>query len=513
MSDPSTHKAKQHAVANMATNLVVVAITALIGLWLTSYLINELSTEVYSIVPLAVSIGSYLNIVTTLITGSSTRYVSIHFNQGDAEKSNMYFNSSFFGILYMSLILLVPAILISFAGIHLLNMPQEAHGDTSVLFLMILISVLVSAIAHPLAVSTFMTHQFYMSNIAKIASRIVQVLLLVGLFRFMGTRLIWVGLSYLGMSLVILVANYALSLRLTPTLKLNPRKFRFREAKEVCGMGAWLVIDRVGTLLYLNTDLVIINLMLGAEQCGLYAPVLQWVILIRLLPPALGSILDPIAMEKIAQGKLADLARLTTQGIRLMGLALAIPIGVIAGLSRPLLRVWLGEEFEDLYILLMMMILAQSFFLPLNPIYNITRGLNKVRFPALATAIGGVVNVLLSIALIRYAGLGILGVGLATVICFAARTTLALSRYAAKQLGLPQFSLLKNLGPGISLSVSLTIIGLLASRQIAINDYTGLMLIASGIAATGALLSFLLFLKPDDRKLLVELSRHARNQS
>jgi len=501
------HNSKRYAAANMLTNLGVVAITALIGLWLTSYLIGELSLEVYSIVPLAVSIGSYLGIATMLITRSSARYVAIHFNKGETEKSNTYFNSSFFGLVYMSLVLLVPAALISFGGVHLLNIPQGYREAASVLFLMVLVSVLISGIASSLAVSTFMTHRMYMANIAKIGSRVLQILLLVGLFHYLGTRLAWVGLSYLCMALFVLIANYLLTRRLTPELRLNPRECRLEETREVCGMGAWLLIDRVGTLLYLNTDLIIINLLLGPEECGRYAPILQWVMLLRVLTPALSSILAPVAFEKIAQGKIAELVELTTRAIRLMGLALAIPIGVIAGLSQPLMRVWLGEEFESLSNLLMLMILSQAFFLPLNPIYNITRGLNKVRFPALVTAAGGVLNIVLSILLVRFAGLGILGVGLATVICFGGRTTLVISRYTAAQLDLPQFALVRHLGPGVLLAALLSIGGVMTARAIGLHDYPGLLLAASIMGVIGGALAFTLFMTSGERKLLLELSR------
>jgi len=95
MIEPSVDSTKRFAGLNVVSNLASVAATAGIGLWLTAYLIAELGVAVYSIVPLAVSIGAYLSVLTRLITASSGRYVAIHYSRGELERSNTYFNSAF----------------------------------------------------------------------------------------------------------------------------------------------------------------------------------------------------------------------------------------------------------------------------------------------------------------------------------------------------------------------------------------------------------------------------------
>src|SRR6185437_15447366 len=41
----------------------------------------------------------------------------------------------------------------------------------------------------------------------------------------------------------------------------------------------WLLVGQLGAILCMNMDLALVNIMLGAEKGGSYAPVLQWLML------------------------------------------------------------------------------------------------------------------------------------------------------------------------------------------------------------------------------------------
>ena len=284
-------------------------------------------------------------------------------------------------------------------------------------------------------------------------------------------------------------------------------------AREVCGTGAWLVVDRIGTLMYLNTDLLIINLLLGPDSGGRYAPLLQWVLLLRVLAPALGGVFAPVAIDHIARGRDEELRGSLVQAIRLMGIGIALPAGIICGFAAPLLRVWMGPAFADLAPLLVLLILGQMLVLPLNPIHNVNRGLNRVRVPALVTLVLGVVNVVLSVVLAGPVGLGLLGVGVATVVCFTLRTTLAVAVYTARQIGMRGWSLLLPMWRGLLLWGAVTALGWTLSQHAAIDSWTTLGAAAVGLGLCALAAAAVLLLTAADRRLLLELLRGGRRDA
>ena len=81
----SIQEAKRRLLANVGTNILNIGIGALVTLWLTRYLITHLGLAVYGMVPLAVTVVSYSGLATLAISGTVSRFTSIHLNKEDSE--------------------------------------------------------------------------------------------------------------------------------------------------------------------------------------------------------------------------------------------------------------------------------------------------------------------------------------------------------------------------------------------------------------------------------------------
>jgi O-antigen/teichoic acid export membrane protein len=501
----SLQEAKKNLLINVATNVLSVLLIALIGIWLTAYLIRILGVAVYGIVPLIISIVAYFDLFTVIITSTLGRFVSLNLDRREYEKSNVYFNSAFFSILTLCIIAFIPAVLIAIFLPFMFKIPQNYEVSSSWLFFLISLCAFFTALTSPFLVSTFVTHRFYLENMARMMSRLLQIAIIAGAFTFLSASLLYVGLGYLTMAIFMFLCAVILAGRLTPQLHIRWKDVHWKASLEMGQMGGWMLIDQIGALLYYNTALMLINIFLGLEQGGRYAPLLQWVFLLRLLVPAIGGVFAPVAIDLIARGDLKTLAFQTKRAIRIVGLLMAFPAGLLCGLSAPLLERWLGSEFKDLSPLMWILISPQVIILSLSSLYGVNRGMNKVTIPALVTLAGGVLNVVLAIIFLRYTKLGLYGMALATTMALFLRSIFFTPVYTAVILGQKPTAFLTSIVPGTIMVMALSVSGWLSSKFFNLVSYPHLLITSVIISVFYIPVCFAFMLNSGERTFLWSL--------
>ena len=506
-SDPyeDVLEAKKHLIANVSSNVLLVIVISLIGFWMTPYLIRHMGVAVWSMVPLMTSVVSYFGLLTSGIASSIWRFVGIHLKKGDEEGGNIYFNSAFFGMVFLFLFLSVIVVILSFFLQKIFQIPDGNEFAVGVLLIFISLSTFLSVLSNSFFVSTLVKHRFDLCNLARIISRFFRVGLMVFCFTYFGASLVYVGLSYLGMTLLLLIFSILLSRILTPELHIRWKFFKRGVLYEMGVMSGWITVDQIGTLLYLSIDLIVINLFLGAEAGGRYAPILQLVLLLQVLSFTMGGIFAPVAYSYIAKNEIEALSRQAGKLIKLIGLIMALLIGGMCGFSKPFLERWLGPSFAELNPLLWLLVFPQVIFLTINPLYNINRGMNKVSVPAIVTVIGGVLNLVLSILLVKYTTLGLYGVAIATVFSYTVRCVFFSPIYTAVILGQRSTLFLKKLIPGLIMSTTVGLLCLVLSRTFYLVSYLRLAVVGFVVCVLYIPLCYVAMLDRSDRAFLWSL--------
>lgn len=241
----STHEAKKRLLVNIGTNILVVAVTALVGLWLTPYLIRNLGLELYGIIPLFLMISHYSELFTLTIRGTVSRFVALSIGRNDFEKASLYFSTAFFSLLTAYLFLLVPIIFIAICLPKLFQIPGGHENQTGILFFLVILSSFMIGTSTPFMVSTFVKHRFDLSNLAIIISRVLQVAILVLCFKFLSVSVTCFGLSRVGAALVLLVSGIIFTRFLTPELHLRLVLFKFKAFRDMVRMGGWITLNEI----------------------------------------------------------------------------------------------------------------------------------------------------------------------------------------------------------------------------------------------------------------------------
>ncbi len=273
-------------------------------------------------------------------------------------------------------------------------------------------------------------------NLGRLITRLVLIVLL---FSIEGPKLRYIGYVDLSLSLIVLGVSIGFWRKLTPELfvSLSLRRIDWKILGAVFHMSAWTMINQVGSLLYLRTDIWIINRFISPVAAGQYAAVLVVANFIRQIGFLFSAQLGPTVMGYWAAGDLLNLRRLLASAIKILAVVLAIPVVFIICNGGYILSIWLGSDFEKLSFVLFILMVHLPFTTAIFPVGHLQMASKSVRFPAIVTLVVGILNVILSYVLGVSMDMGILCVALATATMLVIRNAVVLPLHSAYILDAP----------------------------------------------------------------------------
>lgn len=496
---------------NLAASLTGYAATLVIGFWFTPYLIRHLGVAGYGLVPLATMVTSYMSLLTLGLNGAAGRYLTISLERGDTIAANRVFNTSLFGSALFVLVATPIAILVAGHADVFFEIPAGYVSQFRWLFYCTIAVFMLTTLRSPFALATYCRNRFELSNGLSIIGNLVRVGLVVLLFSFLIPGVWQVGVGLVAATVVVAVGSVILWRVLTPSLQIDIRHFDVGTLRLMTSTSLWFVVNQVGTLLYLSIDLLVVNRIIGSEAGGQYAALLTWSALLRGLGGAIAGVFTPTMLAHYARGDFDALVHYGRRAIRLVGLTVGWPAGLISGFAAPFLSLWLGPEAAGLATLLLVM----TIHLPLNlcvlPMFGIQIATNKVRTPGVVTCVMGLANLGLALFLAGPAGWGMMGVAVAGLIMLTAKNLLFTPMYAARCLHRPLTSFYRDIAPALISSLVLTGACRLIAQFVSIDGWAELALIAALVSVAYVSFMWLVVLTSDERKAVRGLLRGGAN--
>ena len=498
---------KGRFLVNVVSNVVNFLLTALIGIWFTPYLIRNLGIAAFGLIALALSLTSYLNIFTLIINSALGRFITIAFAQDNHDESKRIFNTSFFGTIFIIVILIIPTYWLSYKISGFIKIPIGYVDDFRVLFIFTIATFMIMAVRGVFQISSFASNRFDLRNLVEISSVLSKIAIVVIFFK-LATPKIWhvgAGIMFSGilsLVLAILVCHY-----LTPDLIINIKKFDFLKLKNMVNMGSWIFVSQIGTILLINIDLLVTNVMFGAEASGRYASIIQWSGFIRSFSMVIAGVFTPTILYYYAKNNIPELIKYSKQAVKFLGLLIALPIALLCGFSKPLLQVWLGDSFISLAPLMFLTLIHLCINLGYLPLHNISIATNNVKVPGIVQIIIGILNLFLALFLAGPIGWGMYGIAAAGGIVLLIRNLIFTPLYAAFLLKQPYYIFLKEVLP---ISIATFILSLICwSITLFFNLASfGHLIVAGIIISFLYIISVIIFLTDkNERTLLLDIIR------
>lgn len=442
---------------NLAANVVYFLANIVIGVLLVPYFIKTLGVGAYGLIPLATSITGYVAIIVQSLNTAVSRFLTINLHREDYVAANKIFNTALFGLTVV-ILLMVPFILIvAYLTPSLFHVPAGQETGAVLLLLGVSAAFLIRTWSGSFTVQLFAYNRLDLQNLVNITNLIVQTGLIILLFNILGPDLGLVGVAYLVGALVASGVSVIFARRVCPHIRVTIHYFDRRVIRDLCEMGWWVVVNNIGTLLFLQIDLIVVNLLFGATSAGEYAIALQWSILLRAIAGVLSGVLTPSIISCYARRQTETLIRVTKSAVKLMGLAMALPIGFVCGFAPELLTVWVGNEFAFLWPLMVLLTVHLSINLAVLPIFPINVAHNRVRVPGIVTFFMGIGNFGLAVALPLLTGMGYYGVAAAGAIVLTLKNAFFTPWYATRVLRVEAHTFTRSMIPGIVATVLIAV--------------------------------------------------------
>jgi len=496
---PSDLSSRQFGL-NIMSNVGVMVLNMGVGLWFTPYLIAVLGIAIFGIASLANSLAIYVMVVNSAVTSAVGRYLSIHVRRREMEDANRTFNTALYLSLAVTLVALPVIILIAYVSPRWFDIPPGQETATIWLFAISMITAAVVMVRGVFTASAFARNRLDLQNFVQAANIVVRVAVTVALFVVVAPSLWEISWGLIAGAAVAFALAVVVWRRLTPELRIDHRAFDRSQWRSLSGMSGWLAINLVGSTLLLNIDLVIVNRLLGATAQGRYASVWQWALLLHTLARTVASALLPITLSQYAAGDLLRMKIVSQQAVKLLGLALALPVGLLLAFASPLLVAWLGPEFADLAPLLRVLTFHLAFNLAVAPLSAIQVAVDRVVWPALVTLASGVLNIALALWWGGQDALG-LGVALAAATALTLRSVLFTPLYTARIQGLPWGAYVPAMLITALGTAAAAAIGLILLRFWPVTGWVEIILAGGLVSAVYGLAAFALLTR-DDRRLV-----------
>ena len=291
------------------------------------------------------------------------------------------------------------------------------------------------------------------------------------------------------------------ALRIFPELHISPSLFRRERLTEVTGFSIYSsIIDWANKLNY-QLDEIVIGVVSGSAAVAVWAVAERIVSGTQRLTNQLNGVLFPVIVDSDALQQRERLQQILVHGT-LLSLATVVPIATaLVMLAEPLVRAWVGAEMLGAAPVLQILALTVAIRVGAATSTTVLKGAGRHRFLAFTNLGTGVVNVLLSMLLIRPFGLP--GVAIGTLIPIAVASIFIVQPAACRRVGLPMrrgfvHSVVPAVWPAFIMGAVLAI-----TRDIS----SGTFLAVATQAALGELLYLALFLglaiRRQDRELYV----------
>jgi len=225
---------------------------------------------------------------------------------------------------------------------------------------------------------------------------------------------------------------WALVLTSHREIRPTPRMFSAEMVRQVIGFSVYVLILNMGVQLSFQTDAIVIGHYLGPTQIPFFSLGNNLILYLMQFIVGIAAVMMPLATSLQAKGRMDELRSVFLKWSKL-AIALTWCAGVYLVVYGPdFLGNWVGQDFrEPSGNVLRILMLAYFVFLPPRGVgLPVLMGLGKAARPTIAFLAAGVLNLLLSVALVLPLGLDgvawgtsipnvLLGVVLLALVCRA----------------------------------------------------------------------------------------------
>jgi O-antigen/teichoic acid export membrane protein len=429
---------------NIGSNWAVTLASVVVLYILTPFTLHTLGVEGYGTWVLITAMNAYLGLLVLGVPMASVRYFAQHAASGDTRRLNEAISSCTGLYLFLGGIALVVGMGL-YAFFTLYNIPTPRHADARTAFAVMVVFVSVGFVGL-LPEGILAAHgDFVPRNVVRVAGLLLRFGLTVGLLTLKAS------LTVLALvQLTCLAVDFALCMLLVrrryPEVRVRLAGFDWAVVRKIFSFSLYVLVLNAGARLAFETDSLVIGAFMDVGSIPHFTVANSFIIYLMDFVVAIAAVVMPAATRLQTQGKIPELREIFLKWSKI-AFSITMMVGLFLLVLGPrFIAWWVGPEFEQSAgQVLQILIISYLLFLPVRGVaLPILMGLGKPRLPTIGFLIAGVINLGLSILLVR--PLGLAGVALGTAIPNVLFAALVLV-HACRELEMPTLEYIRYVLP------------------------------------------------------------------
>lgn len=386
---------------NILSNWVLFGYTAVVGFFLTPFIVRSLGDTMYGVWGLLTSVVGYLGLLDVGVRLAVTRFVAGSVATGDHERASRYASTSvaLFGLAGITAIALSAGLS---AGVHVFfDIPEQVLRTARLVLLLGGSTVALTLMAGTFGGVVVACERFDLPNLTELAIQSARALMVVAILSS-GGGLVGLAVLHLGLAFARLVINILLARHVYPELRISPALIGSTERADIFRFGVSLTALTIASTLAFSTDSMVIATFLPVAMITPFAIGASLTQYARSIVGGISYVITPRSSRLQGVGDAEGIRRMVLAAGRGATLVL-LPITItflIRGTS--FIELWMGEEYAVASSrVLWILSIALSFAAAREIASSSLVGLGRHAGLVPAMLVEGVVNVALSVFLVR----------------------------------------------------------------------------------------------------------------
>jgi len=492
---------------NIASNWLGLLINIVVSFFLAPFVVNHLGADMYGIWAVVMQFTGYVYLMDFGVRDSIIRYTAKYRATQNVLALRrilsvaliLYSIVFLFGMLFTSVI--------SFVLLGFINISSVHMADAQIALFLMGANISVSFLFNIYGGLLQGLQRFDVSNVIGVIFGLLRaatvVVVLNGGGKVVELAGIQVWFTLLGGIITVIAAQILMrreGLSIRP-IHMTARKFRVL-LRLVSGHSTYVFINNIGQKLTFATDALIISVFLPIASVTYYAIAGNLISYLITLVASTAQVFNPVASHYAVQNDKAGLRTLMLRSARL-NLFIGLPIvGTYILLGDIFVRLWMGEEFvEKAYEVLMVLGFAQILSFPHHTIASILYGIGQHRTLAFLRMAEGLINLALSILLVK--SIGLIGVAIGTAIPHTIIFGIILPVYACRLLGIPWWQYVQKslVGPLLNL-IPFSFAALAVREYLVPSNLMVFFLLVGGLSLLYLITGYRLCLLQEERNIV-----------
>jgi O-antigen/teichoic acid export membrane protein len=398
---------------NVGSNWAVTLVTVVALYLLTPFTIHALGEASYGTWNLITAMTGYLGLLVLGVPMASVRSFAHHVADGDTRKLNEAIGSA------AGLYLLLGGIaLVAGTGLYVFfsfyNIPTALSADAHWAFILMVLFVALGFIGLLPEGVLAAQSDFVPRNVVRLCAVLLRLGLTLGLLSLRASLgvLALVQLACLAFDFMLC---WLIIRRRYPAIRVRLREFDWGAVRKIFAFSLFVLVLNAGARLSFETDALVIGAFMDVSAIPHFTVANSFLIYLMEFMLAIAAVVMPLATKLHAQGKATELREVFLKWSKI-ALSLSIMAGLFLIVLGPrFIAWWIDPAFErPAGQVLQILMVSYLVFLPMRGVaLPILMGLGKPGLPTIGFLVTGLLNVGLSVLLVRPFGLAGVAIGTA----------------------------------------------------------------------------------------------------